>query len=102
MDVIEKLRQLMQEKGWSEYRLAKEAKLPPTTIANIFHRDTIPSIPTLSAICDAFGISLSDFFTESGKENDSLSREQKSLLLRWEQLNDKQRSVILELLENMN
>lgn len=64
MDIIQKLRDMMADRGWSEYRLAKEAKLPQSTIANIFHRSTLPSIPTLTIICDAFGITLSQFFAE--------------------------------------
>ena len=58
MDVIQRLRDMMTERQWSEYRLAKEAQLSQSTISNIFHRNTIPSIPTLQTICDAFGISL--------------------------------------------
>lgn len=30
----------------------------------MFNRETLPSIVTLQAICDAFGITLSDFFKE--------------------------------------
>ena len=38
MDVLQKLRQLQQERGWSDYRIAKEAKLSPNTVSNIFRR----------------------------------------------------------------
>lgn len=33
MDVLQKLRQLQQERGWSDYRIAKEAKLSPNTVS---------------------------------------------------------------------
>lgn len=65
MDVVCHILELMEEYGWTEYRLAKKSGLPPSTIANIFHRNTIPGISTLETICDAFGISLSQFFSES-------------------------------------
>lgn len=42
MDVLQKLRQLQQERGWSDYRIAKEAKLSPNTVSNIFRRGTLP------------------------------------------------------------
>lgn len=59
MDTLQRLHQLLDERGWSEYRLAKNCGLSNSTIANIYHRNTIPSISTLEAICTSFGISLS-------------------------------------------
>lgn len=64
MDTLQRLHQLLDERGWSEYRLAKNCGLSNSTIANIYHRNTIPSISTLEAICTSFGISLSQFFAE--------------------------------------
>ena len=53
MDVLQKLRQLQQERGWSDYRIAKEAKLSPNTVSNIFRRGTLPSVSTLGAVLGA-------------------------------------------------
>ena len=64
MDTHSKLRQLMSERGWTAYRLAKESGLSESTLANIFKRNTVPSISTLEAVCAAFGISLAQFFAE--------------------------------------
>ena len=47
MDVIKKIKDLTAERGWSEYRLSKESGIAPSTIANIFHRDTLPNVITL-------------------------------------------------------
>ena len=47
MNVIERIQEYMKLRGWTEYRLVKETKLPASTLANIFHRGTTPSIPTL-------------------------------------------------------
>ena len=54
MEVVARLRNLLQERGWSEYRLAKEAGLSQTTITNLFKRNNLPTLPTLEAICRAF------------------------------------------------
>ena len=64
MDVLERLRRLLDERGWTEYRLAKNSGLSESTIANIFKRNTIPSLPTLEAICKGLGITLSQFFAD--------------------------------------
>ena len=50
MDVLDRLRRLMYERDWTEYRLAKESGLSQSTISNMFYRNTIPSIPTLEII----------------------------------------------------
>lgn len=90
----------MEERKWTEYRLVKETKLPPSTIANIFHRDTIPSIITLESICSAFGISLCQFFAEGDPV--SLTEEQETLLKNWAALSQGQKDALLNLIENMN
>lgn len=59
MDVHSRLRQLLKERGWTEYKLSKKCGLSESTLANIFRRNTTPSIATLEAICRGFGITLS-------------------------------------------
>ncbi len=61
MDVISRINSLMKERNWSDYRLSLESGLSSSTIANMHRRGTVPSISTLEQICDAFGISLSQF-----------------------------------------
>lgn len=62
MDTHERLRQLLNERGWTEYRLAKNCGLSESTIANIYRRNTVPSLATLEAICKGFGITMAQFF----------------------------------------
>ena len=62
MNTNERILQLLKERNWTEYRLAKESGLSQSTISNLFKRNTTPSIPTLEAICNGFGITLSQFF----------------------------------------
>lgn len=64
VNVKQRITELMQRHGWSEYRLAKESGLSISTISNMFNRNTLPSISTLQVICDSFGISLAQFFSE--------------------------------------
>ena len=94
-----RIRQLMSERGWSEYRLAKEAELSQSTVANLFKRNGIPSIPTLEAICCGFGITLSQFFSEGNFVE--LSDEQKELFDKWVTLTKEQKVLLLELVKNL-
>lgn len=99
-NVIERIRELMQIREWTEYRLVKETKLPASTIANIFHRGTTPSIVTLEIICSAFGISLCQFFADGPTY--SLTQEQVELLNKWAVLSKDQKKAVLELMSKMN
>lgn len=88
MDVIGKIDALRRERGWSVNYLATEAMLTQSTVNNLFSRRNEPKLSTLRAICDAFGITLSDFFAEEMTEDDELafhirglSAEQKAALL---------------------
>lgn len=99
MDVIRRIKNLTEERGWTEYRLVKESGIAPSTISNIFHRDTLPNIYTLETICDTFGITLSQFFSEDNVLYPS--KEQCAILLEWSYLNDTQRTHLLQFLRSM-
>lgn len=98
MDVIERIDKLMKEHNWSDYKLAAESGLSSSTIANIHRRHTIPSITTLESICNAFGITLSQFFNES-YSSVQLSKEQQELFNTWISLTDNQKKVIESLIK---
>lgn len=99
MNVILKIKQLADSRGWTEYRLVKESGLAPSTIANIYHRNTVPSIPTLEILCNTFGITLSQFFSEDGMV--SLSKEQTQILDYWAAISPEQRKILIELLKTL-
>ena len=42
MNVIERIRQLKNDRGWTDYRLASEAMIPQSTLASIYERNTPP------------------------------------------------------------
>ena len=98
MDINKRISQLLALKNWSEYRLACEAKLSRSTVSNIFKRDTVPSIPTLIAICSAFELTLSQFFQEGGFAD--LNEEQKEMLDRWQMLSREQKRLVDEIIKN--
>lgn len=100
MDTHERLRQLLKERGWSEYRLAKSCGLSESTIANIFRRNTLPSIATLETICGGFGITLSQFFAEG--EMVELTPELKELFDGWAYLTPEQKDAVARVIKAMN
>ena len=101
MDIQKRIKDLMEERGWTDYRLAMESGLSHSTVSNMFKRNNAPTIPTLEAICKAFGITLSQFFAE-GEEAVILTDEQREIFATWSLLNPKQKSLLLEFLGTMN
>ena len=100
VDTLSKLRRMMEERGWTAYRLSKESGLSESTLANIFKRNTVPSIATLEAICGAFGITLSQFFAEQNMVE--LTPELKELFDNWVALTPDQKQAALQMLQAMN
>ena len=100
MDINEKIKLLLKKRGWSEYKLAKNSGLSESTIANIFKRNTVPSITTLEAICTGFGISLSQFFAEGDVID--LTPELSEFLESWVSLTKEQKAAVIQLVKTMN
>jgi transcriptional regulator with XRE-family HTH domain len=90
MDILQKINQLRKMRGWSNYRLAKEASIPQSTLSNLYKRGNSPTISTLEAICHAFGISIAQFFTGTDERN-MLTHDQKDLLQKWVLLTPRQK-----------
>lgn len=63
--VLDKITELREERGWSVYRIAKEADIPQSTIATWYSQHRTPPIEDIEKICDAFDITLQDFFADS-------------------------------------
>ena len=90
---------MMNERSRSEYRLAIEAGLSQSTVANIFNRNTTPSISKVESICKGFGISLSQFFAEGSMVE--LTPEQHELFKRWSGLTAAQKNALSTLIDVM-
>lgn len=98
MDVLKHIDDLVKERNWSDYKLAMESGLSSSTIANLRRRNTVPSIPTLEAICNAFGITLSQFFDEQ-YNGIHLNAEQQDFFNKWIGLTAEQKKIIYELVK---
>lgn len=100
MDAQKRIRQLMVERNWTEYRLAKAAGLSQTTISNLFRRNNAPSLSTLEAVCKAFDISLAQFFSD-GNAPVELTDEQQRFFNDWVLLTGEQKEALSALVKTM-
>ncbi len=100
MDCLEHIRTLLEERGWSVYRLAQEAGVPQSTLANLFLRNNMPTVPTLERICQALGITMAEFFAEqlTLPPEEELTAQ---LLEEWAALSPAQKRLVLELVHQL-
>jgi len=99
MDTKRKIKELMDERGWTIYELSKRSGLAQTTISNMWKRNTEPTIPSLRQLCDAFGITLSQFFAEGDMVE--LTPEQRVFFTRWAALSAEQKDMLMNLVSSM-
>lgn len=65
MNIAQRIKQLRKEKHLTVNKLANIAGLSQSFVRDIELEKKSPTIESLSLICDALGISLSDFFLET-------------------------------------
>ena len=99
-DILTAISAYREGRGWTEYQLAEYSGLPQSTISSWYRKNMVPTIPSLEKICVAFGITLSQLFSE-GDDTFSLTESQQKLLDRWARLNEEQQAVIFALIEKM-
>ena len=98
MDILKRLVELQNQRGWTDYRIAKEAGLSPNTVSNIYRRNNVPSMITLEALCKAFGITMAQFFAED--EMVELSPELRELFAKWTALTEEQKTVVWQIIKS--
>ena len=101
MDVLKRIRDLMDEYGWTEYRLAENAEMDSSTLNVMFRRKSMPTVQTLEKITAAFGITMAQFFSEEGAPV-VLTPEQKRALDAWNVLSPQQKDAVLLLMLDLN
>ena len=62
-DILAAILEYRTARGWSEYQLAERSGLPQSTISSWYRKNMVPSVPSLEKICAAFGITLSQLFS---------------------------------------
>lgn len=87
MDILKRIVDLRKERNWTEYQLAEQSGLTQSTISS------------LTKLCDAFGITLSQFFLEDECKTTTLNEQQLRLMYYAAKLNSEQYEALLHFLE---
>ena len=97
MNVIERIHQLRLERGWSVNNLAMEAGMTQSTLNSILSRNTPPKIETLQFLCNAFKITLAQFFMED-EQFELVNTNEKELLILFRLLSTQKQQALIEIL----
>lgn len=100
VDVLARITEYREARGWTEYQLAERSGLPQSTISSWFRKRMMPTIPSLEKICIAFGITISQLFANEN-ELVSLTSTQRKLLESWSRLDDEKQAAVFQLIEKM-
>lgn len=76
---IARVQELLVEKDWKVSKLAEESDVPPSTIYNMFSRNSEPKLETAFKLIEGFHMSV-DEFLYPGKQNHDPSKQQKALI----------------------
>lgn len=99
--VLQKIKSLLEERKWTLYRLSKESEIRYSTLNNSFHRNNVPSISTLIQVCEAFGITLSEFFDEKGTTVKQLTTSDANLLAGYHHLPRDDRKLLYAYMQGL-
>jgi transcriptional regulator with XRE-family HTH domain len=101
MDVLAKIIELRDARNWTEYQLAEKSGMAQSTISSWYRKRMLPTISSLEKICNAFDITLSQFFMDDKDEMINLTHEQSKLLEYSMKLNKEQFQALLLFLETL-
>lgn len=98
MDINKKIEKMRFQRGWSMYELSQEAGITQSTLTSIMKRGNPPKIDTLECICEAFGITLAQFFMDD-EELEVLSTTEKELISLFRRLPATKQHALIDLLK---
>lgn len=101
MEVLDKITKLRIERNWSEYQLAERSGLTQSTISSWYRKNMRPTIPTLSKICEAFDITMSQFFMDENSTIAEITPKQAELLQACTKFNSEQYDKLLEFIKTL-
>ena len=95
-----RIAELCQKRGYTKYRLAQLTGITQTALGNILNQKSMPTMANLERICDAFGISIAQFFAGDGMRPD-LTDEQGELLEIWDDLSADERRILMNFVRTL-
>ena len=100
---LARIEEQMKRRHWSIYRLSKESGIPYNTLYNLFSRNNNPSIDTTQKLCNCFGISISELFSDDPMPEIKMdySSTEKNIILDFRELNRNKKQLLITYLAGL-
>lgn len=98
--VLTKIAELREQKGWSLYQLAIKSGLATKTIYKWYNEESTPTITALEAVAQALDISLCELFITN--EEIIIDDKIKELISLWKTLPETKKKLVLEIIKSYN
>lgn len=98
--ILQHIEALCEKHKWSHYTLSLKSGLSQSTISNLFNRTNQPTFTTLYKICNAFEITLAQFFDSANCVD--LTRTQEEIILMYNMLSDIDKDIVKLLLKSLS
>ena len=98
---LKKIMELLEERQWTIYRLAKESGIPYSSLNSLFQKNNQPTISTLEKICVGFHITMCEFFSDDTPYRENLeeySREELDIIETYRNLNRTNKKIFAGIL----
>ena len=102
--VLSRIKELLEQRNWSLYKLAHEASIPYSSLNSLFQKNNQPTVATVEKICAGFHISMSQFFAENLSDLPvcDFTKEEISIVTKIRRLSAHDRRLLLVLLDSMH
>lgn len=100
-DIITRIADLTDSKGWTMIRLCKESNIPYGVFNRFLKGDKMISINNLQKICKAFDITLSQFFSSKQSLPNMVKVSDLSMFDSYLKLDDKYKNLVIEVIETL-
>lgn len=93
MNIMERIDNLCKQHNISKYHLSQFTGISQSAFSKMTRQQSSLSLETIQRICDAFGISMAQFFSEAEEFSD-LTMQQQKLLHPWALLDKKKETML--------
>ena len=90
--VIERIEELCMTHQMSRYALSQKSGVSQAAVSALLNRKSVPTIPTIEKICDAFGITVAQFFAKD-EPMPELTDDQREMVEIWIRLNERDKEI---------
>ena len=97
-EIIQHINELRKLKGLSQYEFAEFVGICPNTVYGWTRNGNTPTFSNIQKICDAFGITVEQFFRTNKITN--LNEEDSSILNKWSVLTAEEKKIIFNVMDS--